>query len=402
MNRATPRQPALGVITVKQKMSMIAFALLIAFAGRAEQDRSPVYKVTEIRPLPGTDHAVANAINDRGQVVGYCYKSSGSGHVIIPIPFIWEEGKMVTLRAISGQYGWATDINERGDIVGFADKDVRTGLGIDEYTAASLPTMWVAWAKFQADDWRDQIPLRLPGDDAQELKINNRRQVIVHGRPRKGSSENSLRAWRAVETKDKDGDIVGRMEAYNIPLPKQYVSGTFWPVDINDHGDIIGNGGQIVAVFGSRAVFDDGRGFVYKDGQWTELASSTTTDSGNSECRGLNNRGDIVGWTTRAGNRRATRWSDGIPHALSTSWGSSSEAIGVNDSGVIVGEVKGPKGETHAWLWTVHGQWDLNSRLPKKSGWILSGATSINNRGQIIGGGAYKGNAYASYILTPK
>ena len=385
-----------------QRLCQIGFVLLIAFGRHVEQNESLTYKVTEIRPLAGTDHAVANAINDRGQVVGYCYQSGSPGHVLIPIPFVWEEGKMVTLRALGGQYGWATDINGRGDIVGFADKDVRTGLGISEYTAESLPVMWVAWAEFQVDDWRDQVPLRLSEIDAQELKINNRRQVIGCGRPKEGSSAATLRAWRAVEAKDKDGEVTGSMEAYTIPLPKHFVNSTFRPVDLNDNGEIIGNGGRIVANVGSRAIFADGRGFLYKNGQWSELGSGTAKDSVNSECKALNNRGAIVGWSTRAGKRQATRWTDGVPESLPGSWGDISEANAINDSGMIVGEAKSLKGETRAWLWTATGESDLNSKLPKKNGWILSGATCINSKGQIVGGGVYKGNSNATYLLTPK
>src|SRR3712207_9335136 len=43
---------------------------------------------------------------------------------------------------------------------------------------------------------------------------------------------------------------------------------------------------------------------------------------------------------------------------------------------------------------------DLNTVLPVNSGWILTDATGINDRGQIVGHGLFNGQTRA-FLLTP-
>ena len=43
---------------------------------------------------------------------------------------------------------------------------------------------------------------------------------------------------------------------------------------------------------------------------------------------------------------------------------------------------------------------DLNSLLPASSGWVLYGATGINDNGQISGWGSYNGQAMG-FVLNP-
>ena len=62
-------------------------------------------------PLEGRS-TVATAINAGGDVVGYSWNERGS-----QIPFVWTS--QTGYRAFPGDAeGWATDINNRGDIVG--------------------------------------------------------------------------------------------------------------------------------------------------------------------------------------------------------------------------------------------------------------------------------------------
>jgi hypothetical protein len=43
---------------------------------------------------------------------------------------------------------------------------------------------------------------------------------------------------------------------------------------------------------------------------------------------------------------------------------------------------------------------DLNERIAPDSGWQLSRATAINDRGQIVGCGVFQGQQ-AGFVLTP-
>jgi PKD repeat protein len=59
----------------------------------------------------------------------------------------------------------------------------------------------------------------------------------------------------------------------------------------------------------------------------------------------------------------------------------------------------------HALLYDIYdsgkGIQDLNDLLPPSSGWALTFAKSINENGQIVGGGRYN-NADRAFLLTPK
>ena len=95
----------------------------------------------------------------------------------------------------------------------------------------------------------------------------------------------------------------------------------------------------------------------------------------------------------------AVCWVGGRVRDLGTGW-----AIAVNDVGEIVGDSgTGPADyfhDAHALLWTRGYRYDLNDRIPLRSGWLLVQATRIDDRGQIAGCGTLHGVAHA-FLLTP-
>jgi probable HAF family extracellular repeat protein len=95
----------------------------------------------------------------------------------------------------------------------------------------------------------------------------------------------------------------------------------------------------------------------------------------------INNRQQIVGWSTLAGSteRRAFLWEGGAMHDLG---GRFSFATAINDSGQIVGQSSEPEaGTSSAMLWE-NGQ---ATPLPRLTGAIACLATGINRRGVIVG-----------------
>lgn len=80
----------------------------------------------------------------------------------------------------------------------------------------------------------------------------------------------------------------------------------------------------------------------------------------------------------------------------------------INDSNQVVGYSIVPLEkdkyfkEPAAFVWDVlDGMKNLNCLIPKKSGWQLTHATSINNKGQIVGLGYFEGQQQL-FLLTPK
>ena len=72
--------------------------------------------------LPGTTFGRAYAINIWGDVVGECGELIGDGSFYYPHPFLWTKARgMIALETLGGPSGRALDINDDGQVVGWAD-----------------------------------------------------------------------------------------------------------------------------------------------------------------------------------------------------------------------------------------------------------------------------------------
>jgi len=67
-------------------------------------------------------------------------------------------------------------------------------------------------------------------------------------------------------------------------------------------------------------------------------------------------------------------------------WGESS-AFGINGAGQVVGYSDTDSGARHAFLYQDGQMTDLNTLIPPDSGWRLSEAQDINDKGRIVGTG---------------
>lgn len=87
---------------------------------------------------------------------------------------------------------------------------------------------------------------------------------------------------------------------------------------------------------------------------------------------------------------------------LGTLGGTYSHALGINDSGQVVGYAS-TTDDTIGWnafLYSGGVMNDLNNLLPLGSGWLLTYAIDINNSGQIVGTGYIGGQTHA-FLMTP-
>ena len=135
------------------------------------------------------------------------------------------------------------------------------------------------------------------------------------------------------------------------------------------------------------------------------LASSPLGTANNS-----NAAGQVVGAATLANDvsQHAVLWTNGQIQDLGTLGGSNSAALAINAAGQVVGNsttiaevvAGGGTAVQHAFLWDNGVMTDLNSLLPAGSGWFVFGALAINDAGQIVGNGIFKGQERAC-LLTP-
>ncbi len=312
------------------------------------------YSVTDLGHLPGCDVTFAQALNDRGQVVGYSYRYVPPGHLgsTLAHAFLWENGRMRRLPTLGGEFGHALDINERGDIAGDADTPDLT-----------LPVLWPAAAR------RVAVPLARRAGRADA--VNDRGEAA-------GVAEGRLVLWQRAgrrEWRPPGGAGVG---VTSLNSRSEVAAFTF---EQGLYGSAVGQ-----------------RGLIWRSGQGEVLR---TLGGKHGLCAVLTDEGWGAGWSeTLRGERRACVWKRGIPAPLPTPGADRSEAAAANRHGVIVGEAT-LQGRSRAYLWARGAATDLNTRLSPRRGWVLHRAVGINDRGQVLGHGLRRGEQ-RSFLLTPR
>ncbi len=154
--------------TCNRTTQFLAFSAVIWGPGRDE--------IRELPPLGDDTASAATAINDRGQVAGIsgiCSQAVGELSAIHTV--IWEPDGTITDLGSLGGVAWNTAMamNERGDVVGFANAE-----------GTEPPTDF----NYRAFLWTRQLGRMkdlgtLDGDTrAQALGINERRQVVGFSR----------------------------------------------------------------------------------------------------------------------------------------------------------------------------------------------------------------------------
>ncbi|MEI6342645.1 MAG: Ig-like domain-containing protein [Verrucomicrobiota bacterium] len=137
-----------------------------------------------------------------------------------------------------------------------------------------------------------------------------------------------------------------------------------------------------IADDGTIAVRDGSRSALFRAGQFFPLPflSDVSSETG---LRAINGRGVAVGWSlTETRLRRAVRYQDGVLRNLGTLPGHvESDAFGINDAGDVVGW-SSKIGEAKAVRWDAAG---TISELPGLVGFPVSRATAIHASGAIAG-----------------
>ena len=284
----------------------------------------PVVHRVELGTLGGTG-SVATDINDHGQVVGHSTTADGVDHA-----FVWQHGAMTDLH-VGGTGSAAQDINNRGQIVG-----TRT------LTDGSLHGF--LWQRGHTTDL---------GPVSGRLYLNELGQVagsaIVSG-------ERHVFSWRhGVRT--------------YLPLPP------FWCCaearGIDDRGDVIGS-----AINGES--FEGA--LIWRDGVVTDLGS-LSTGLPMAIPLGINNRGQVTGYSFTDDGAHAFRWQHGAMSDLGTLGGAQSEGVDINADGHVAGTSETiTEGTDHAFLSRAGGLADLGALDAQNSR-----AAALNDHNEVVG-----------------
>jgi probable HAF family extracellular repeat protein len=240
----------------------------------------------------------------------------------ICLGFVWQWGEMRALPTLGGYDGFAAALNNRGQIVGWAENKVHDSTCVSPQVLQFEAVVWGP----EKDQIRELPPVQ--GDqDGAATAINEKGQIVGIS----GTCDVAVGAFSAKHALLwEDGRVI------NLPT----LGGAGWntPYAINNRGEIVG---------------------------FADLP------------------GDVSGGMLTP-NFHAVLWTkDHAIHDLGTLPGDTiSEATGINDQGQIVG-VSFPS--SHAFIWQDGVMTDLNTLIPSDSPLALISTGDINDRGEITG-----------------
>ncbi|MBV9037887.1 MAG: DUF3466 family protein [Acidobacteriaceae bacterium] len=150
----------------------------------------------------------------------------------------------------------------------------------------------------------------------------------------------------------------------------------------------LNNNGQVVGYSYTSTSGSTPHAFLYSNGQMQDLGPGIAF--------GINDLGQVAG--VSASNGHAFRYSNGVLQDLGTLGGAVSGARSINNNGQVVGDSKTTSLDDHAFLYSNGTMQDLGTLM----GGTDSYANSINNRGQIAGDSnlVFSGSIFHAFLYS--
>ena len=361
-------------------------AALLKKAGAVEYSILPpivvhhaAYSITDLGP------GQANALNNHGDVVGQASNGiKDSGGNLLGQAFVWHQGRLRILKPFRGPFSSAVGINDRGQVVGGGA------------WAIFGPSYCKEWTQ-HAFLWENGIMHDLHPHSGWSTKNNQF--------PSSGIAINHLGLVALSVNADAFLWQSGQWHDLKTHGEKSGMD-TAVPIAMNDNGQIVY---YLQASGWERAGFGDKRGWkvlASPDNGPITIEGHTYHPSLNNYAYGINDNGAAVGDDD---DREALLWTHGKPKALPGLYhhgemNDQMRAEHINNRGLIVGTVSDDlyvrNPEQHAVLWSGGRVTDLNALIPASAGWVLEDARAINEQGQIVGRGTFRGKEHA-FLLTP-
>ena len=312
----------------------------------------------DLGTLGGPNSAVAwPNRNDHGEIAGIAETAAlnplgedwSCGLAVFPTVtghicrgFVWKNGRRHGLPTLGGYDGFATGINNRGEIVGWAEDNIHDPT-CDAFNQI-LQFEAVLWVRHGNQYQPQELP-PYPGDlDGAATAINQDGEVVgisgICGGAVGGATAEHMVMWR-------DGRVLR-----NLPT----LGGSYWntPMDINNRGNVVGfsdlpGDGPTFAGANFQAFYWSRKTFLCNGKMKTGTCDlGVLAGNQNSEALGINERDQVVGVSFNGtASPAAFIWQDGVMTNLNSLVAPGTtlvltDAQEINDRGVITGQALVP------------------------------------------------------------
>jgi len=327
--------------------------------------------VTDLGALPVNNNSAAGSINSRGWATGQSQSATIDPALAIPEfhAVLWKQDRPIMDLGMlpGGTESLGIYVNDSGQVIGFSDNGIADPFSsLFFFTGTQIHT-------FVWDNGTMRDIGTLGGPDAiPGASCGGQPHDVVIGSSFLSNTPNQLTGLPTLD-------------------PFRWKNGTM--TDLGALGGTIGfgqctnNGGQII---GQSDLSGDAvaHAFLWEDGTMSDLG---TLGGDFSEAIWINDAGEIAGSADLPGPsgsqaHDAVVWINGKIRDLGTVPGDPcSRGRGINARGQVVGGSSDCHNFLHAFLWENGGPMqDLNTLIAPGSGWQLTNAFNINDRGEIL------------------
>jgi probable HAF family extracellular repeat protein len=353
-----------GGYAVRIKLWFMTWAICLAVGSLIGGAEASTYHFQDLGNLGLPDEICsAQAINDVGQIVGTSSSFDAGGSPQITLhAFIWNPvSGMVELGTLGGANSWAYEINNSGQVVGYAENAA----------GRSRAFLWTSGGGLQDLG-------TLGGNESRAYSINNSGKVV-------GVAQNAAGYWRAFSWTAGGGmEDLGTLGGNESEAK-----------GVNDAGAVVGS---------ARNSSGEQHACLWVPGE-PILDLGIPTGGYYSYSTAINSYGDIIGvadFTPGLGMGHAffRDHVTGVMQDLTTTAYESSPH-GINDANHVVGYSM----STWVFIWSpaTGGVQNLQAQVVDlPAGYSLNSANGINNKGQIVGGSqSLSGLNRNGFLLTP-